>query len=514
MSGSASAPSPTGYLHVGGVRTALYNWLFARHHGGVAVLRIEDTDQSREAAGAIEQIQASLDWLGLDFDESPAKGGPFGPYLQSERLGALPRGRGEAGRRRPRLPLLPDARGARGGARRGARDRRSGVADARAPRPDGRADRGVRGRRPQAGDPLPHAARRRDGDRRPGARRRAVGAPPARRPRAAACRRRGHLPARQPARRPAPPHHARHPRRGPAVVDAAADAAARGARRARTRSRAPADDPRRRQEAALEAARRGVGGGVPRRRLPARGGRQLPRAGRLELRRRHRDHVDRGAGRAVHDRARQHVAGRVRPPEAGLDERRLPAHARSRRCTPAACGRSCATAARRSPTGPRSTPSCRWCRRRSRRWASSRSSPASCSTRSCTTRTRGRRSRRCARRRRSWTVRAALEAAPAFETADVEAALRGVSERLGLKPRVAFLPLRVAITGRTISPGPVRVDRPARPRRVARPAAGRPRPAVARKQDFGRDRETPFLRFPQQTATIHLPLLRDAARGV
>jgi glutamyl-tRNA synthetase len=79
-------PSPTGYLHVGGVRTALYNWLFARHHGGVAVLRIEDTDQSRETAGAIEQIQRSLDWLGLDFDESPRLGGPFAPYLQSERL--------------------------------------------------------------------------------------------------------------------------------------------------------------------------------------------------------------------------------------------------------------------------------------------------------------------------------------------------------------------------------------------------------------------------------------------
>jgi glutamyl-tRNA synthetase len=80
-------PSPTGYLHVGGVRTALYNWLFARHHGGVAVLRIEDTDQSRETQGAIEQIQRSLDWLGLDFDESPALGGPHAPYLQSERLG-------------------------------------------------------------------------------------------------------------------------------------------------------------------------------------------------------------------------------------------------------------------------------------------------------------------------------------------------------------------------------------------------------------------------------------------
>ena len=79
------APSPTGFLHVGGVRTALYNWLFARHHGGVTVLRIEDTDTERETEGAIEQIQRSLDWLGLDFDESSRTGGPNGPYLQSER---------------------------------------------------------------------------------------------------------------------------------------------------------------------------------------------------------------------------------------------------------------------------------------------------------------------------------------------------------------------------------------------------------------------------------------------
>ncbi len=79
------APSPTGFLHVGGVRTALYVWLFARHHGGTTVLRIEDTDTEREEVGAIEQIQRSLDWLGLDFDESPRVGGPHGPYLQSER---------------------------------------------------------------------------------------------------------------------------------------------------------------------------------------------------------------------------------------------------------------------------------------------------------------------------------------------------------------------------------------------------------------------------------------------
>jgi glutamyl-tRNA synthetase len=80
------APSPTGFLHVGGVRTALYNWLFARHNGGVAVLRIEDTDVGRETEGAIDQIQRSLDWMGLDFDESPGRGGPYAPYRQSERL--------------------------------------------------------------------------------------------------------------------------------------------------------------------------------------------------------------------------------------------------------------------------------------------------------------------------------------------------------------------------------------------------------------------------------------------
>ena len=123
-------PSPTGYLHVGGVRTALYNWLFARHHQGVAVLRIEDTDRSRETEGAIEQIQRSLDWLGLEFDESPRGGGPHGPYLQSERLEvyrATAAALVEAG---AAYPLLPDARGARGGARRRTRDRRPGLADA------------------------------------------------------------------------------------------------------------------------------------------------------------------------------------------------------------------------------------------------------------------------------------------------------------------------------------------------------------------------------------------------
>src|SRR5512135_3687220 len=80
------APSPTGYLHVGGARTALFNWLFARRHGGVFVLRIEDTDAERSSWAMVEGIVDGLRWLGLDWDEGPDVGGPHGPYFQSERL--------------------------------------------------------------------------------------------------------------------------------------------------------------------------------------------------------------------------------------------------------------------------------------------------------------------------------------------------------------------------------------------------------------------------------------------
>lgn len=79
------APSPTGYLHVGGARTALFNWLFARKHGGVFVLRVEDTDEARNTEEARQAIFDGMNWLGLDWDEGPQKGGGFGPYYQSER---------------------------------------------------------------------------------------------------------------------------------------------------------------------------------------------------------------------------------------------------------------------------------------------------------------------------------------------------------------------------------------------------------------------------------------------
>lgn len=79
------APSPTGPLHIGGVRTALYNYLFARHHGGEMILRIEDTDSRRFVPGAEEYIIEAMNWLGIRFDEGVAKGGPHAPYRQSER---------------------------------------------------------------------------------------------------------------------------------------------------------------------------------------------------------------------------------------------------------------------------------------------------------------------------------------------------------------------------------------------------------------------------------------------
>ncbi len=80
------APSPTGFPHVGNIRTALFNWLFARHHGGSFIVRIEDTDVTRKIEGAVEAILDGLRWLGLDWDEGPEVGGKYSPYFQSQRL--------------------------------------------------------------------------------------------------------------------------------------------------------------------------------------------------------------------------------------------------------------------------------------------------------------------------------------------------------------------------------------------------------------------------------------------
>ena len=80
------APSPTGLPHIGNIRTALFNWLFARHHGGKFIVRVEDTDQDRLVPGATDAVLEALDWLDIQWDEGPRVGGPYGPYFQSERL--------------------------------------------------------------------------------------------------------------------------------------------------------------------------------------------------------------------------------------------------------------------------------------------------------------------------------------------------------------------------------------------------------------------------------------------
>ena len=80
------APSPTGYLHIGGARTALFNWLYARRHGGQFILRIDDTDAERNVAEALAPILHGLRWMGIDWDEGPEAGGACGPYYQSQKL--------------------------------------------------------------------------------------------------------------------------------------------------------------------------------------------------------------------------------------------------------------------------------------------------------------------------------------------------------------------------------------------------------------------------------------------
>lgn len=80
------APSPTGYLHIGGLRTALYNYLFAKHHNGIFILRIEDTDRNRFVVGAVEKLISTLNWVGFAYDEGPDAEGNYGPSMQSQRL--------------------------------------------------------------------------------------------------------------------------------------------------------------------------------------------------------------------------------------------------------------------------------------------------------------------------------------------------------------------------------------------------------------------------------------------
>ena len=79
------APSPTGFFHIGSARTALFNWLYARHAGGTFVLRIEDTDKQRNTDESLQVLLDGMRWMGMDWDEGPEVGGAYGPYFQSQR---------------------------------------------------------------------------------------------------------------------------------------------------------------------------------------------------------------------------------------------------------------------------------------------------------------------------------------------------------------------------------------------------------------------------------------------
>ena len=255
------APSPTGALHIGGARTALYNWLLARGGGGELVLRIEDTDRERSTPENVAQIFEALEWLGIDWDGEPV--------FQSQRAPAPRRGRRAAARGRPRVPV--DGRAGRGPRLQG------GARQPRLPR-RGRGDRRGPAARPRRG---PHDRRRRRA-RRDAVRERAPG-----RPRHRARRRHARLPPRGRRRRPRRRHHARRPRRRPLLQHAQArpDPAGDGDRDAGLR--APAAAARAGRQEALQAPRRRLRPGAARPGLPARGGPQLPRAARLGLRRPH-----------------------------------------------------------------------------------------------------------------------------------------------------------------------------------------------------------------------------------
>ncbi len=267
------APSPTGFLHIGGVRTFLFNWLFARQHGGECLLRIENTDTSREVAEAVDQIQDSLRWLGIDWD------GPV--TFQLDRLSARASSRSEL-------------------VAKGTAYEDEGAIRFRMPK-EGTVswDDAVRGEIEFTNELLPDLVIVRS-DGRP-------------------------TTTSSPGRRHARRHHARDPRRGPRLEHAEPDPHPARARRRPAGLRARAEHHRRRRQEAVEAARRSVGRGVPRRGLPAGGADELPRAARLELRRQDDDHVAPRADRAVLARARRAEPGDVRLQEARLDERRVPA---------------------------------------------------------------------------------------------------------------------------------------------------------------------------------------------
>ena len=281
------APSPTGFLHIGGARTALFNWLYAKRFGGKFLLRIEDTDRERSTKPAVEAILDGLAWLGLTWDGEAIS--------QFER----------ADRHREVVEQMLASGGAyrcyctaRRNSRRCARRQRARrQADAlRRPLARPRSLRGARRR--QAGDPPARASGRRDDRRRQGAGQGRLRQQGARRPGAAALGRQSDLHARRRRRRPRHGRHPHHPRRRPPDQRGAADADLRRARLGRADHGPHPADPRARRRQALQAPRRARRRRLSRHGLSARGAAQLSGAARLEPGR-PRVLLDRGADRSL-----------------------------------------------------------------------------------------------------------------------------------------------------------------------------------------------------------------------
>ena len=319
------APSPTGALHIGGARTALYNWLLARHSGGTLVLRIEDTDRERSVPENVEQILDALRWLELDWDE-----GPLSQYARRERHRERISELVDAGHAYPDPATAEDVRSWKE-----AHERR------RIPR---RAPR-----RARRGDPPAGARRRRHRGRRPDPRAGAVREPHAGRLRHRPRRRHPAVQPRGRRRRRGHGDHRRRPRRRSPLEHAEAAAGPERARRRSAALRAPAAAAWAGREQAVQATRRRLGAGAARARLPAGGGPQLPRPARLGNRGRHDDPRHRRADRALLDRPGGTLVGDLRRAQAALAERPLHARAAARGVRGSVWSITCGWAPRRTP---------------------------------------------------------------------------------------------------------------------------------------------------------------------
>ena len=432
------APSPTGALHIGGARTALYNWLLARHAGGTLVLRIEDTDRERSTPENVEQILDALRWLELDWDE--------GPISQVSRTDRHQEVAAAAARRGPRLPLERDRR------------RRQGVQGRARRRP--RLPRRGRGR----GRGAPARPRRgRDRRPRPHPRRHDVPPRPPRRPGHRPRGRHRPLQLRRRDRRPRRGDHARHPRRGPPLQHAQAAARARGARapsRRCTRTCRCCTAPTARSSPSATARRRcrscATPATCPRRCATT----SRCSAGATPTTR--RSSRPTSSSQRFRHRARVAQPGALRRAEAALAERPLRARAGDRRAH--------ARASRRSPgrDGDLRAGGRDLARRRCRRWPTSGRWRASSSTARPTTRRRARSGSATTAAPRSQAARDALAGRRAVHASTGSSRrCAGCVEGRGAKPRDVFQPIRVALAGHDRVAGHLRDARGARPRRGA-----------------------------------------------